>query len=208
MCIAGSFSLDATCTACARGTYKAPGTASCAACPANSNTQQAASSVRTACTCNIGFLGALGGTCVNESETAVLLSPVPAPAPPDAEAPPAGTPALVKVQLSLPITASEFRAKQASFVDAIAAAAGPSVTSQDVIIKSVIEVSRRLLVARKVADLARVVRAAGAALEADNVEAHLALGAACAGGGKGGGNLVGRVVSSSSASANGKSLRR
>jgi hypothetical protein len=105
--------------------------------------------VRTACTCNIGFLGALGGTCVNESETAVLLSPVPAPAPPDAEAPPAGTPALVKVQLSLPITASEFRAKQASFVDAIAAAAGPSVTSQDVIIKSVIEVSRRLLVARR-----------------------------------------------------------
>jgi hypothetical protein len=152
-CIAGYFRLDATCTACARGTYKAPGTASCTPCPVNSNTQLSASSVRTACTCNIGFLGAPGGTCVNENETAVLLSP--APAPPAAEAlaaealPPSGTPALVKVQLTLPITASEFRAKQASFVDAIAAAAGPSVTSQDVTIKSVTEVSRRLLAARR-----------------------------------------------------------
>ncbi len=56
----------------------------------------------------------------------------------------AGTPALIKLQLSMPITASEFRAQQDLFVDAIATAAGPSVTSKDVIIKSVTEVSRRL----------------------------------------------------------------
>jgi hypothetical protein len=62
--------------------------------------------------------------------------------------PPAGTPAVIQVKLSLPMTRLEFLAKEALLLDAITAAAGSSVTSQDVSIKSVTEVLRRLLTAR------------------------------------------------------------
>jgi hypothetical protein len=62
--------------------------------------------------------------------------------------PPAGTPAVIQVKLSLPMTRLEFLAKEVLFLDAITAAAGSSVTSQDVSIKSVTEVLRRLLTAR------------------------------------------------------------
>jgi len=60
------------------------------------------------------------------------------------DVPPSGTPALVTVQLALPMTVAEFRAKQDSFVAAIAAAA--RVTSEDVVVKSVKEVVRSLLI--------------------------------------------------------------
>ena len=69
----------------------------------------------------------------------------PAPVAPEA---PKGA-AVVVVEVSLPMTASQFRAQEEAFKEALAAAAGPQVQVDQVIIKSVTERSTRRVGSRK-----------------------------------------------------------
>jgi cysteine-rich repeat protein len=114
----------ASCTA---GTYYVPDALTCSDCPFDTYMGGLGASTCVPCP-ELCVSRQLGSTSLDHCKSTMA----------------SGTPALVKLQLSMPMTASEFRAQQALFVDAIAAAAGPSVTSKDVIIKSVTEVSRRL----------------------------------------------------------------
>jgi len=89
--------------------------------------------------CNGAFIGAPGEICTNPNDTVAFSSSTRAPTPAPFLLPPPGTPALISIQISLPMTAVQFKAQESTFIEALALAAG--VETSDVIIKSVREVT-------------------------------------------------------------------
>lgn len=94
--------------------------------------------------CKVGTHCQMGqklAVTIGQAVPSPLTSPTIAPPPPPSSSTPASMGGLVAVEIRLPMSAEQFRAQEVSFVAAIADAAGPDVTQEDVVIKSVREVS-------------------------------------------------------------------
>ena len=111
------------CTACAAGKYRAQDDSACTACPANSDSK-AGSTSRSLCLCVAGFAKGPDGTCSAQN--------VP----------------IVRVSVSLPMTASDFRKEEQRFVAVLARSA--AVSPSKVRVVSVTEEGGRRLLAASV----------------------------------------------------------
>jgi len=138
ICNGGYYAQNDGCVECAQGFYRTAGASetACSKCPQNADTYGTASFAATSCVCNGAFIGAPGEICTNPNDT-VAFSLTTAPTP--FLLPPPGTPALISIEISLPMTATDFKAQESTFIEALALAAG--VEPSDVIIKSVREVT-------------------------------------------------------------------
>ena len=90
--------------------------------------------------CKVGTHCQMGqklAVTIGQAVPSPLTSPTTAPPPPPSSSTPASMGGLVAVEIRLPMSAEQFRAQEVSFVAAIADAAGPDVTQEDVVIKSV-----------------------------------------------------------------------